>query len=151
MLLDLDKWQALSSKLQEEKARLELSLQQVLGEINLDSPQQLLQALRSKGLAIERTNRATLGPLRKHYRPIKDLERYRRVSKLAQAFAHTIPKHIHPSTGRIHPEYRQIGTATGRFSCRNPNLQQIPRDKAFRGCFIPVTGLQNADCRLLTD
>jgi len=140
MLLDLDKWQALSSKLQQEKARLELTLHQELGEINLASPQQLLQALRAKGLAIERTDRATLGPLRKQYRSVKDLELYRRVSKLVQAFAHAIPKHIHPSTGRIHPEYRQIGTATGRFSCRNPNLQQIPRDKAFRGCFIPSPG-----------
>ncbi len=142
MLLNLDKWQALSSKLVKEKEHLELSLYGELGEINLDSPQQLLDALKSKGLTIENTKRATLGPLREHHTFIKDLEAYRKVAKLVGAFCHSIPKHIHPSTGRIHPDYRQIGAATGRFSCREPNLQQIPRARAFRGCFIPSPGFK---------
>jgi len=35
-------------------------------------------------------------------------------------------KDIHPKTGRLHCSLNQIGTATGRFSCSNPNLQNIP-------------------------
>ncbi|KAF8818023.1 putative helicase, partial [Cardiosporidium cionae] len=39
--------------------------------------------------------------------------------------------------GRIHPNFNQYGAESGRFSCDNPNLQQIPRDPRFRSCFIP--------------
>jgi DNA polymerase I-like protein with 3'-5' exonuclease and polymerase domains len=37
-------------------------------------------------------------------------------------------------TGRIHPNFKQLGAATGRFSCTEPNLQGIPRSKEFRRC-----------------
>ena len=43
--------------------------------------------------------------------------------------------------GRIHAQFMPLQTATGRFSCSNPNLQQIPRDKEFRAAFIPAPGL----------
>jgi DNA polymerase I len=39
------------------------------------------------------------------------------------------------STGRIHANYRQMGTDTGRMSCADPNLQQVPSDKEFRALF----------------
>lgn len=38
-------------------------------------------------------------------------------------------KEVHPKTGRLHCSLNQIGTATGRFSCSNPNLQNIPNVK----------------------
>jgi DNA polymerase-1 len=37
--------------------------------------------------------------------------------------------------GRIHASYRQMGTETGRMSCSGPNLQQVPRESAFRRLF----------------
>lgn len=37
--------------------------------------------------------------------------------------------------GRIHANYRQMGTETGRLSCSGPNLQQVPREKEFRQLF----------------
>ena len=43
--------------------------------------------------------------------------------------------------GRIHAQFMPLQTATGRFSCSNPNLQQIPRDKEFRAAFIPAPGM----------
>ena len=54
------------------------------------------------------------------------------------AFSEALPKHIHPTTRRIHPNYWQLGAATGRMSCSNPNLQQIPRSDDFRRCFVPA-------------
>lgn len=42
--------------------------------------------------------------------------------------------------GRIHASFNQLGAASGRFSCENPNLQQIPRMKAFRQCFRAADG-----------
>jgi len=41
----------------------------------------------------------------------------------------------------IHAQFLPLNTATGRFSCSNPNLQQIPRDGMFRTCFKPEDGL----------
>jgi DNA polymerase I len=40
--------------------------------------------------------------------------------------------HQDPETGFVKASYIQLGADTGRFSCRNPNNQQIPRDKGFR-------------------
>jgi DNA polymerase I len=42
--------------------------------------------------------------------------------------------------GRIHANYRQVGTDTGRLSCAEPNLQQVPGDKEFRSLFVPKEG-----------
>ena len=47
---------------------------------------------------------------------------------------------MNPHTGRIHAEYNQLGADTGRFSCRNPSLQNIPKDKSFRSCFVAAPG-----------
>jgi len=42
---------------------------------------------------------------------------------------------INPSTGRLHADFRQIGAPTGRFSCTNPNIQQVPHATEYRRCF----------------
>ena len=36
--------------------------------------------------------------------------------------------------GRVHASYWQLGAETGRMSCSDPNLQQVPRDDSFRSC-----------------
>lgn len=45
-------------------------------------------------------------------------------------------KHVNPNTGRIHPEYSQIGSATGRITCSNSNIQGVPKKKSVRSLFI---------------
>jgi DNA polymerase I-like protein with 3'-5' exonuclease and polymerase domains len=47
---------------------------------------------------------------------------------------------IEPQTKRIHASYRQVGTDTGRLSCAEPNLQQVPRTKDFRSLFSARPG-----------
>ena len=42
--------------------------------------------------------------------------------------------------GRIHPSFRQHGTVTGRLSCADPNLQQVPRDSIVKDVFMPEKG-----------
>jgi DNA polymerase I-like protein with 3'-5' exonuclease and polymerase domains len=42
--------------------------------------------------------------------------------------------------GRIHAGYRQMGTDTGRLSCAEPNLQQVPREREFRSLFVAPPG-----------
>jgi len=49
---------------------------------------------------------------------------------------------------RVYPQYFQIGTATGRLSARNPNLQNLPRDNRIRGIIIPENNHKLVICDL---
>jgi DNA polymerase-1 len=107
--------------------------------INLESPAQVLQALQRLGVPVESTAKWALAPLAASFPVVQAVLEYRRVRK-ALTFAQTLPTHVHPTTGRIHATYWQLGAATGRFACSDPNLQQIPRTVAFRRCFTAPQG-----------
>lgn len=111
----------------------------VCDRTNLDSQKQVLEALRRRGLPLSGTSRRDLLPLAADP-AVAALLDYRRQAKLVQAFGSSLLRYLHPRTERVHPDYRQIGAATGRFACRNPNLQQIPRDERFRRCFTAPPG-----------
>ena len=68
---------------------------------------------------------------------------YRELAKLQSTYVETLPKLV-DSKGRIHTDFVQTGTATGRLSCRDPNLQNIPvRNEAgrkIRSAFTAPTG-----------
>ena len=51
---------------------------------------------------------------------------YRAVSKLKSTYVDTLPIMVNPKTGRVHTSYNQAGSATGRVSSNDPNLQNIP-------------------------
>src|SRR5262249_10942135 len=107
--------------------------------LNLDSPPQVLQALQALGVPVERTSKWALAPLAEAFPVVKALLDYRTVRK-ALTLARSFPTHLHPVTGRMHPTYWQLGAATGRFSCSDPNLQQMPRTTAFRRCVVSRPG-----------
>ena len=54
------------------------------------------------------------------------LVRYRMFTKLKSTYLDSLPRLIHPQTGRIHTNYNQSVAATGRLSSTHPNLQNIP-------------------------
>ena len=110
--------------------------------INVNSNVQLMELFNTRlKLNIPSTGDAILSSVN---HPIaKILRDYRGYEKLVSAFGESLLEKINKKTGRIHPEFNQLGAATGRFSCNNPNLQQIPRnsDEApFRTCFNPKPG-----------
>jgi len=110
--------------------------------ININSQAQLMDLFNNKmGLNLPSTND---GILELSDNPIvKMLREYRGYEKLVSAFGDNLISKINSKTGRIHPEFNQLGAATGRFSCNNPNFQQIPRQSEnapFRSCFNPRPG-----------
>ncbi len=110
-------------------------------EINLDSQQQVTNALLNLGVPVPDTTRAwQLQPLAEEYPVVAKLLEYRGVAKSLSSFGENILEFIEPKTGRIHADFRQIGAPTGRFSCSNPNLQQIPHDAQYRRCFKAAEG-----------
>lgn len=95
--------------------------------------------------------------------PIVNLIRtHRQLRKLVNTWLTALPKAINPHTGRIHTNYNQTVTATGRISSSNPNLQNIPvRDQlgreirrafiADRGCKFLSADYSQIELRLVAD
>jgi len=55
------------------------------------------------------------------------VQEYRKWGKLKGTYIDGYLQHINNATGRIHPDLMPLGTETGRFAARNPNLQNCPR------------------------
>ena len=75
---------------------------------------------------------------------LEDILSYRGIKKLLGTYIEALPEEINPRTGRIHCQFNQTVTATGRLSSSNPNLQNIPiRDamgRELRKAFVPDPG-----------
>ncbi len=154
--LNVEAWEARGARVQDEMEGARRDLVELLGRrgggsqsclfdepcdgVNPDSAQQVLEVLKARGIPLEGTSKSDLLPFREVHPEVAALLRYRHAAKAHQAFGRSFLDHVHPVTGRLHPRYRQIGASTGRFSCSGPNLQQIPRDDAFRSCFRPDEG-----------
>jgi DNA polymerase-1 len=67
---------------------------------------------------------------------------YRRLGKAASSYFEAYPKLL-DNEGRLHPTFKQHGTVTGRLSCENPNLQQIPREATQEGMNVKKLFLPN--------
>jgi len=71
---------------------------------------------------------------------------HRELAKLKATYADVLPRLIHPATGRLHTRFNQTGTATGRLSSSNPNLQNIPirteLGREIRAAFVASPGCQ---------
>lgn len=106
--------------------------------VNLDSPAELLGALKLIKLNVESTADEVISMIE---HPIgKAIKEYRKQQKLLTGFILKYPEHVHKVTGRIQPDFNQYGTNTGRFTSSKPNMQQVPRDKNVRGLFKTSNG-----------
>lgn len=146
-----DRWLEQLSIVEKRREELAEELQQVLAEessqgslfggpqrddINLDSHQQLTQALNRLGIPVpDSTRNWKLQPLAVEYPIIGTLLEYRTVQKALTSYGLNMIELINPATGRLHADFRQIGAPTGRFSCTNPNIQQVPHSLEYRRCF----------------
>jgi DNA polymerase-1 len=146
-----DRWLEQLAIVEKRREQLAEELQEVLAEessqgtlfggpqrddINLDSHQQLTQALERLGIPVpDSTRNWKLQPLAAEYPIIGTLLEYRTVQKALTSYGQNMIELINPTTGRLHADFRQIGAPTGRFSCTNPNIQQVPHAVEYRRCF----------------
>lgn len=87
-----------------------------------------------------------------------ELARFREHHKIVSSYGDTFMSFVHKRTGRIHPRFRAIGASTGRASCAEPNLQNIPSGSVFRACFRAPEGrrlitadYQGAELRIIAE
>ncbi len=139
--------------LQKEIDNVQKEIFELAGEeFNIGSPKQLGTILFEKLRIIEnakltkskqyQTGEEVLQKL-EHKHPIaKKILEYRGLSKLKSTYVDAFPNLVNPVTGRVHTQFNQAITATGRLSSSNPNLQNIPvRDeqgRKIREAFIPA-------------
>jgi DNA polymerase-1 len=146
---------AMSQAMEKEVRRLEKEIWALAGvEFNVNSPTQLAEILFDK-LNLQPPFRRGRGRVRstaadvlediaeQHGIPAKIIE-YREVAKLKSTYVDALPKLIHRETGRLHTSFSQTGTATGRLSSSDPNLQNIPirteLGRQIRAAFVAEPG-----------
>jgi DNA polymerase I len=126
---DVEGWKEHLEKVNGEVSRLEEKLADLapdrLGKErwNWRSPQQVKEAFALVGINLPNTQQETLS---RYDHPLaKLLLEHRKASKLVSHFGPKLVGYA-GEDGRIHPDWRQIGTETGRMSCSKPNVQQLP-------------------------
>tara|TARA_E500000178_G_scaffold283592_1_gene284475 strand:- start:52 stop:2805 length:2754 start_codon:yes stop_codon:yes gene_type:complete len=143
-----------SQELSERLDQLERHAWDVAGQhFNLASPKQIghilyecmgLPILKKTARGSPSTREDVLQELALSYPLPKILLEYRGIAKLKSTYTDKLPSMINTRTGRIHTSYHQAGTATGRLSSSNPNLQNIPiktpQGRRVREAFIAAPG-----------
>lgn len=130
---------ALLQELKQTKVEIQSRLTQALGNVNLDSPDQILTSLAKQGIAVSDTSKGTLTPLVSEHAITADLMDYRKATH-GISILEAILGHLKLYLERIYPTYHQIGAPTGRMSCMKPNLQGMPKDPRFRSLFQAEPG-----------
>lgn len=119
--------------------------------INWASSQQVIPLFEELGLNLKVLDKKT-----KHYKKSVDIKvvepqasksplipiyiKYKKAAIIVNTFGQKFLNLINPVTGRIHANFNQLGTDTGRLSSTEPNLQNLPHDAQTRACFVSDKG-----------
>ncbi len=158
--IDTTALSSFSKELDERLIELDMQIKDLAGDaFNLDSPKQLGEILFEKLKISSKAKKTKTGQyatsediLQKHEHdhPIIGLIlEYRQLRKLKSTYVDPLPALCDPIDGRIHTNFMQTVTATGRLSSNNPNLQNIPvrsaKGREIRRAFVP----RSADFQLM--
>ena len=133
----------MSESLSKEKSLIETNLKNIMkiNDINLNSNQQIASILIEKfdvpktrktktGYSVDSSALeniiASEGLNKDVYNIAEGLIKYRELTKLKSTYVDSLPKQINAVTRRVHSNFNQIGSSTGRLSSNNPNIQNIP-------------------------
>ena len=145
----------LSSEMGSTLERLEADAKQAAGtDFNLGSPKQLGELLfGTLGLDRRKSRRTKTGfstdatvleKLENDHPVVPLVLEHRVLSKLKSTYVDALPQLVEAETGRVHTDFNQAVTATGRLSSSNPNLQNIPvrteYSRRIRKAFLPQEG-----------
>lgn len=111
-----------------------------MNTLNIQAPEQVKEALADRGIVVEDTRDHRLRPLIGEYPFLAQLLEHRHLQKIMNSAIRPLVDGILPETGRVHANYQQIASASGRFACSDPNVQQVPREKEVRSCVLPEPG-----------
>jgi DNA polymerase-1 len=142
---DWEEWKALAIETQGEACRIAEKMDRIAPKPpGLDlgvgwqwsKPEMVKRVFREMGFPIESTGDEVLAQIE---HPLAGLLRkYRALETRLESYGLNWEKYV--EDGRIYPDWRQIGPESGRMACREPNAQQIPREKAFRRCVVAPPG-----------
>ena len=153
--VDRDVLSRMSNGFAQKMAGLEAEIHEMAGRsFNVGSPKQLGELLFNE-LALPGGKKGKTGAYgtgadildglagQGHDLPVKVLE-WRQLSKLKSTYIDALPHSIDPVSGRVHTNYGQVQTSTGRLSSNDPNLQNIPvrsvQGREIRKAFIARPG-----------
>lgn len=153
--LDTKYLQKLSKEYHKELDMLAKSIYKHAGcEFNIKSPKQLAEVLFDKLELKPKNHKKTAGGVRStreselvklvgEHPIIEDIFAYRELQKLLSTYIDNMPGMV-GEDGRLHTEFIQTGTTTGRLSSKNPNLQNIPIKTEYgrrvRDAFVAESG-----------
>ncbi|MDF7666849.1 DNA polymerase I [Orbaceae bacterium ESL0727] len=154
VLVDVKLLNAYSAELAQKLQQTEIALHQLAGEkFNPASPKQIqtilfdklqLPVLKKTPKGDPSTGEEVLSELANEYELPRMILFYRGLAKLKNTYTDKLPQMISPKDHRIHTNYNQIGTVTGRLSSNDPNLQNIPvrneEGRRIRQAFIAPQG-----------
>ena len=154
--IDINYLREFSQELEKDLGAIEQQAWAAAGqEFNLGSPKQLSVILLDKlgDIFIKKsrktktgysTDHATLEKLQGDHPIIDAILENRTLAKLKSTYVDALPELVSPKTHRVHTDFNQAVTSTGRLSSSNPNLQNIPIRTAFsrriRKAFLPEAG-----------
>ena len=126
----------LSLRLAGKLRDLEREIAEVAGhDVDPRSPRQLGELLYEK-LGLEGSRRTSSGrystdalalaALAGQHPVVEKIVEHRRLSRLKDAYADSLPGLVNPQTGRVHTSFSQVSASSGRLVSREPNLQNIP-------------------------
>lgn len=152
--LDVEALEAFSKDLEISLAKIEEEIYELVGRpFNISSPKQLQTILfeerklkggkRTKSGGYS-TDESVLAELASEDPVPGKILQFRGLQKLKGTYVDALPKLVNPRTGRVHTTFHQHGTATGRMSSKDPNLQNIPikdeEGRRIRHAFVPAPG-----------
>ncbi len=153
IVLDTKKLSEFGQVLQKIKEKLQQDIYKLVGhEFNINSPKQVSQVLFvEKGLSSKRkTKGGALSTNERELKKLIDLDPvvkkvldYREVDKLLSTYVNALPQFVN-TDGKVHAIFDQMGAVSGRFSSKNPNMQNIPLGQAYginiRDAFVAEKG-----------
>jgi DNA polymerase-1 len=143
---DRQRWEALASTAQAEAERLAAELDTAaprrpdsldFNPWNWDSPQQMQEVFALCGVKLEKTDDDTLAAIDHPLAAL--LRQYRDAKKRSTTYGRDWTKHV-ADDDRVYADWKQYGARTGRMASGEPNMQNVPRDPAYRQCFRPGPG-----------